>query len=114
MKKSLMLLCAVLLLSAQSYAKNKISRVEPSFWWAGMKNSSLQIMVYGENISELRPEIDYDGVILERTVQVKSPNYLFLYLSIDKNVTPGSFKINFTRIKEIRRKKKQILCETRA
>ena len=28
-----------------------ITHVDPSFWWTGMKNTELQIMVYGKNIS---------------------------------------------------------------
>ncbi|MBN2817449.1 MAG: cyclomaltodextrinase N-terminal domain-containing protein [Bacteroidales bacterium] len=78
-------------------AKEKIERVEPSFWWTGMKNQTLQIMVYGENISELKPEINYPGVKLEKTVMVKSPNYLFIYLTISKEVKPGPFDLVFTR-----------------
>ena len=29
-----------------------IQRVDPPFWYAGMKNTELQIMFYGENISD--------------------------------------------------------------
>jgi len=27
-----------------------ITHIDPPFWWAGMKNTELQITVYGENI----------------------------------------------------------------
>ncbi|MBS2096949.1 glycoside hydrolase family 13 protein [Carboxylicivirga linearis] len=97
MQKSGFLLLMMLFLGFNVVAKNKIDRVEPSFWWTGMKNTELQIMVYGENISELRPEINYPGVQLERSVLVESPNYLFLYLNIDKTANAGTFDINFTR-----------------
>mgnify|MGYP001474646892 CR=1 FL=1 len=33
-------------------AQSSIQRVEPPNWWAGMKNPSLQLLVYGENMSE--------------------------------------------------------------
>ena len=26
-----------------------ITRVEPAFWWIGMKNTELQIMIYGKD-----------------------------------------------------------------
>lgn len=97
MKRLQLLFCLVLISGLTVFAKNNIERVEPSFWWAGMKNTELQVMIYGENISELRPVIDYQGVSLERSIQVESPNYLFLYLNIDNAVKPGEFDINFTR-----------------
>ncbi|MCU4163112.1 glycoside hydrolase family 13 protein [Carboxylicivirga caseinilyticus] len=97
MQKSPLLLLMMLFLGFNIVAKNKIERIEPAFWWAGMKNTELQVMVYGENISELRAEINYEGVQLERSVLVESPNYQFLYLNIDKHTKPGSFDINFTR-----------------
>ncbi|MBI9063988.1 MAG: glycoside hydrolase family 13 protein [Marinilabiliaceae bacterium] len=93
----LQLLFVGLLLTATIGAKVKLDRVEPAFWWAGMEDANLQVLVYGENISELKPMIDYPGVTLERSIQVKSPNYLFLYLKLDKNVKPGSFDLNFTK-----------------
>lgn len=93
----LQLLLVGLLLTATIGAKAKLDRVEPAFWWAGMEDTNLQLLVYGENISELKPTIDYPGVTLERTIQVKSPNYLFLYLKLDDNVKPGAFDLNFTK-----------------
>ncbi len=86
-----------LALNATIDAKYKIDRLEPAFWWAGMENSELQIMAYGPNISDLRPSIDYPGVSIERSTLVESPNYLFLYLNIDKSVKPGTFDITFNR-----------------
>lgn len=98
MKTFRLLLATILLVSSISAsAAYKIDRLEPAFWWAGMENPELQLLVYGEGISELRPEINFDGVSLERTVHVKSPNYLFLYLNIDKEVKAGSFDIAFKR-----------------
>ncbi|MFP4092321.1 MAG: cyclomaltodextrinase N-terminal domain-containing protein [Cyclobacteriaceae bacterium] len=32
-----------------------ISRVEPANWWTGMRHSSIQLLVYGDNISKLSP-----------------------------------------------------------
>ncbi|WP_289053677.1 glycoside hydrolase family 13 protein [Carboxylicivirga marina] len=93
----LFLAIAMLVSSVSTMAAYKIDRLEPAFWWAGMENENLQILVYGEGVSELRPSIDYPGVSLEQTVQVKSPNYLFLYLKVDKSAKAGSFDILFKR-----------------
>ncbi|MGB0523197.1 MAG: glycoside hydrolase family 13 protein [Flammeovirgaceae bacterium] len=79
----------------QAQAKVSLERVEPAFWWAGMKNPKLQLLVYGENISTLRPSLAYAGVQIEQVIQVKSPNYLFIDLHLSSDVKPGRFKIDF-------------------
>ena len=75
--------------------KPTLSRVEPPFWWTGFKNPSLQLMVYGERISETKPEVSYDGVQLVSTSSVENPNYLFLDLRLSPSVKPGKFEILF-------------------
>jgi len=75
--------------------KTSIERVEPPFWWTGMQNSELQLLVYGENISATEPEISYEGLSLIKTSKVESPNYLFIDLEIGKSTEPGKFDIKF-------------------
>ena len=64
--KTIALFAIVLLTVLPNYAANKptLKRVEPPFWWTGFKNPSLQLMIYGERISETKPEINYEGVDL--------------------------------------------------
>jgi len=73
----------------------EITRIEPAFWWVGMKNPELQIMLYGKDIGHADVQCDYPGVRLEKVVRAESPNYLFVYLEIGKDAQPGniSFKI---------------------
>jgi len=93
MKKSL--ICIIFLIVPVTFAQHSIERVEPPFWWKGMHNPRLQIMVYGENVAELIPEIEYDGIVVKKTVLVENRNYLFLYLDIAPEATPGEFTIRF-------------------
>lgn len=72
-------------------------RVEPAFWWVGMKNPRLQLMIYDNNISKLEPIIKYAGVRVEEIIKVKSPNYLFINLLILDNKTATSFDIDFQK-----------------
>lgn len=67
----------------------EISRMEPSFWWTGMKNSELQIMLYGKDIAKSKVQLDYEGVRIKEIVQVENPNYLFVYLELQDNAQPG-------------------------
>lgn len=72
-------------------------RIEPSFWWVGMKNPNLQLIVYGTNISELTPIVHYDGVTLVKVSKVENKNYLFINLQIDKKTLPGRFDIDLMK-----------------
>src|SRR5665648_74227 len=95
--KTIALFAIVLLTVIPVQAANKptLNRVEPPFWWTGFKNPSLQLMVYGERISETKPEINYEGVELVSSSSVENPNYLFLDLRLSPNVKPGKFEIAF-------------------
>ncbi len=95
--KKIQLICILSLFTLLTFAKTNLERVEPAFWWVGMQNSELQLMVYGENISSTEVVIDYPGVVLEHVTKVESPNYLFLDLKMDETVKAGHFNINFTQ-----------------
>lgn len=99
MKRQLTLFLLFLLFAGASIQARQIDRVEPLFWWSGMKNPELQLMVYGKDIAGFRPTIDYPGVYLKSCVSVESPNYLILYLDIAE-AKPGKFDINFVRDQE--------------
>ncbi|WP_343532045.1 glycoside hydrolase family 13 protein [Pedobacter sp.] len=74
----------------------KLQRVEPAFWWTGMKNPKLQLLVYGKDISANSVAINYDGVKLVEVHKVENPNYLFLDLELSSDVKPGKFPIVFS------------------
>ncbi len=94
MKKNLILIIAFLFF--QNAFSQKLERVEPMFWWAGMKSPELQLMVHGENISATNVTINYPGVNLVSVIKVKNPNYLFIDLQLAENVLPGKFNIEFS------------------
>ncbi len=94
-KSCLAVLCLLLFISVQGFSQEKIDRVEPPFWWAGMKNPNLQLLIHGDNIAHLNPQIQYKGVAIERVIKVKNPNYLFLDLKLDPAVKAGTCNIAF-------------------
>ncbi len=73
-----------------------LERIEPAFWWAGMKQSQLQLIVHGNNIAARTVELSYTGITLKQVHKVENPNYLFLDLEIAATAAPGSFAIRFT------------------
>lgn len=98
MKKLLTFITCLLCISAV-YAID-ISRLEPACWWVGMKNPELQIMVYGKDIASSQVHVDYPGVRVKEVVGVENPNYLFLYLDIAKDASPGTMKLTFQKGKK--------------
>lgn len=99
MKKTTLVSC-FLIVSLITNAAIKIDRLEPSFWWTGMQNKELQIMVYGPNIAQCEVSVEYPGITLDRCIKLESPNYLFLYLSLNDNLKPGYFDIYFRQGKQ--------------
>ena len=74
-----------------------IQRMEPPFWYTGMKNHELQIMFYGEDIAASSVSLaDYEGVRIKEVCEVENPNYLFVYLDIDGSAKPGILDFTFS------------------
>lgn len=95
--KKLYTIIFALVWSIGSFAQlPKLERIEPSFWWAGMQNTKLQLLVRGKDIAKNTVNIDYQGVKLLKIHQVENPNYLFLDLELAADVKPGKFPIVFT------------------
>ncbi len=88
-------ICFILIVTPV-WAQSVVEKVEPPVWWTGMHNTSLQLMVYGKNISDYTASISSKGITLDATTKVKSPNYLFLDLTIDTEAKPGNYEIIFT------------------
>lgn len=95
LKKTIFLLFSILSLSLFA----QIERVEPAFWWVGMRNPQLQLMIHGTEICNRQVTIQYPGVKVLKTNRACSPNYLFLTLDIDsKTAKAGKFEILLKQI----------------
>lgn len=70
-----------------------VKRVEPMNWWVGMKNPDVQLLVYGQNISEAEVSLAANDVTLKSIDKVENPNYLFINLHIGENAKAGIVKI---------------------
>jgi glycosidase len=70
-------------------------KVEPAFWWSGMQETELQLMVSGKDIASYKAAVTAKGVYLKETVTLESPNYRILYLDISDSA-PQKFEIVFT------------------
>ena len=94
MIKRFFLLCVTAGFMTMMNAAPKIDRIEPANWFAGMKNASLQLMVYGQGIGAAEVTTDYPGVAVDSIVRLESPNYLLVYLNLS-GAQPGTMQLKF-------------------
>ena len=77
----------------------KIDRIEPTDWYVGLKDASLQLMVYGKDIKTANVTTDYPGVKIDSLVRLDSPNYLLVYMNV-KDAQPGTMTLLFQQGKQ--------------
>ena len=87
----------------------KVDRIDPTFWYAGMKNPTVQLMLYGKNVRDAEVTTDYPGATIESIVRLESPNYLLVYLNLS-GAQPGEMilKVDGKKVKyQLRQREKK-------
>ena len=93
MKQTLLIIMAVFsFLGFKTPVQASIKKVAPTFWWAGMKNTELQVLLYGEDISSSDVSLTSSDVYLKEVVRQANSNNLILYLDL-KEARPQKFDI---------------------
>ena len=86
-------------MSAAKATKLSVSRIDPTDWYVGMKNPSVQLMVYGQGIRDVKDVVvDYPGAVVDSIVRLDSPNYLLVYMNL-KGAQPGTMTLQFVPVK---------------
>ena len=89
------LMASVMTMSAAKKTTTVINRIDPTDWFVGMKNPSVQLMVYGKGIRDAEAvTTDYPGVTIDSLVRLDSPNYLLVYLNV-KDAQAGTMTLKF-------------------
>ena len=100
---SLMLLMGTMSMNAAV----SVDRIEPTNWYVGMKDASLQLMVYGKDVRNADVEIDYPGVRVDSVAKLESPNYLLVYLNLE-GAKAGEMTLKFKQGKSVKKVKYQL------
>jgi len=75
--------------------------INPPFWWKGMKNTKLQILIYDFNIKNSVVSLkNATGIKLLKVNRVPNPNYLFIDLDITEKANEGYFSIVLSKNQE--------------
>ena len=106
MKKNLISL-ALLMSTMSMNAAVSVDRIEPTNWYVGMKDTSLQLMVYGKDVRNADVEINYPGARIDSIARLDSPNYLLVYLNID-GAKAGEMTLNFKQGKQSKKVKYEL------
>lgn len=100
MKKITILLTFVIVNSIypQSFS---ISRIEPANWWVGMKQDTVQLMIYGNNLNDLELYPQHGLIEVVKVHTAENPNYLFIDLYISPEIKSDfNFQIGFSKGKQ--------------
>ncbi len=94
-----LLLFLFVMLSFQGTTQS-VDHVEPPFWWTGMKDPFLQLMIHGEDIGTYNQVNCLNkGIKILESHQADSPNYLFVHLSLDPLAKAGKYTLVLTNKK---------------
>ena len=111
MKKYIFIVAMMSVIIAQ--AAVKVDRIEPTNWYVGLKDPSVQLMVYGQGIRDAEVDIDYAGVTVDSLVRLDSPNYLLIYLNT-RGAQPGTMDITFKQGRSKKKVKYQLLAREKS
>ncbi len=102
MKRSQLLRVALLLFAVITFAPTTYAQTtaSPAFWWVGMKNPELQIMLYGDDIATSEVLLSSNDVRIKEIVREDNPNYLFIYVDLSQ-AAAQSFDINLKKGKKV-------------
>jgi neopullulanase len=92
MKIRTITLSILILLHIHAIAQNTDSliwKADPPYWWTGMQNPELQILLYGKSIGKFVPTIAYEGLSVTSFHSFENPDYLVIELLFEKDCQPG-------------------------
>ncbi len=81
-----------------------VDRIDPTNWYVGMKDASLQLMVYGKGVRDAEVEVNCPDVRIDSLARLDSPNYLLVYLNL-QGAKAGEMSLIFKQGKSVKKVK---------
>lgn len=95
-KKTSILATLLLLICTMASLAQSIEKIEPPHWYAGMNNNVLQLMIYGDRVSNFEPSIDSKKLKITNVHRVKNLDYLFIDFTLSDNITADKYRIDMS------------------
>ena len=93
-KKATLLLCAAM--ASQAVAAISVDKIDPPYWWTGMRDTKLQLQIHGADIRDAEFSTEYPGVTVDSVARLDgSPNWQYVYLNISPETRPGTMKLKW-------------------
>ncbi|MBI4647040.1 MAG: cyclomaltodextrinase N-terminal domain-containing protein, partial [Bacteroidia bacterium] len=70
----------------------EVERIDPPFWWTGMKNSELELLIKGKNIGNCNISTGNQAIKIISVEHCNNPDYLYVILNIAQQAEPGVFQ----------------------
>ena len=71
-----------------------VDLIDPHHWWTGMKDTTIQLQVHGDNVRGSDFSVEYPGVSIDSVVRLDgSPNWQYVYLNISPECKPGEMTL---------------------
>src|SRR4030042_2488224 len=97
MKYRIRILSAFILLTNVIYSqKISVEKIEPLNWWTGMKWHNLQLMIYGNNLSDAEVSIDNPAIKITKVHHIENRNYLFVDIEIPESIEADTYQLLLT------------------
>jgi len=81
--------------NAEKSPPQHIDRIEPPYWWVGMQQNELQLLVYAKDIAQTTVALSDPEVEIKRITPGDSMNYLFIDLIIKEKAKAGTVMLEF-------------------
>ncbi len=88
------LIIAICLLLSMQTTFAQLERLEPPNWWADMNLTSVQLLCYGENISDY--EVSSRDITIVNVDRTENPNYLFVNVNFE-GLSAGEYSFKFKK-----------------
>ena len=72
----------------------RVDKIEPPNWLEGMKYNKIQLMVYGEGLSNIK--IESKSLQINKVQELENDNYIFIDVDL-RNKEAGDNKIIFSK-----------------
>ena len=94
MVKKNLLLSILLFLPVFIYSQEiKVNKIEPPNWWVGMKWNKVQLMIYGENLKDIKANFNDSKIKILKVHGIENPSYAFVDIEIPSGLKPGEYKL---------------------
>jgi len=68
-----------------------VDRIEPPNWWAGMRDTTLQLMIYGRNLGGVQFKSNSSSISVKKVYAAENAGYLFVDINIARNTPAGEY-----------------------